>query len=303
MSSTVFVDGFFIISGFLTFNSFIHNPDVKSYALRRLKRIYPAYGIAILICFLIGMCLTELPLADFLSRGETYRYLVANLLFCNSLQPTLPGVFEHNVLPFMNAALWTMKIEVLFYITVPIVYALINGRSKRGADIILTLICIFAATYCIITNEMYLRTGSGMWNTLNHQIPGELLCFYFPVLLLLHKDHVFKNSIAYLVASLLCSVLFYYNDHLCQLLPIPLTFIIVIVAYRFTALQWIYGKTNITYEFYLLHFPILQTMIVLLPKASVPSIAILAFITTIILAKIQALLLAGSSYSRISGSS
>ena len=284
ISSTVFVDGFFIISGYLTFNSFIRKPDIKLYVRKRVKRIYPAYGVAILICFIIGICLTELPLAEFFTRSETSRYLAVNLLFCNSLQPTLPGVFEHNALPFMNAALWTMKIEVLFYITVPLVYALINGRSKRSIDIILLSICILAATYCVFTNEMYLYSGNEIWNTLNHQLPGKLLCFYFPVLLLMHREHIFRYGKTYLSASLVCFILFYYNRHFSQLLPVPLSFIIVIVAYRIPLLTWIYGKPDISYEFYLLHFPILQTVICLMSAAPIYHIAGYAFIATLLLA-------------------
>lgn len=46
---------------------------------------------------------------------EVFKYVAANLVFLNFTHPNLPGLFESNSLQAINGALWTLKIEVMFY--------------------------------------------------------------------------------------------------------------------------------------------------------------------------------------------
>lgn len=70
------VKGFFIISGFLVMFSYLRTPDIKIYFRKRIQRIMPAYSLAILICVLIGACITTLSFQEFFSSPELYSYLV-----------------------------------------------------------------------------------------------------------------------------------------------------------------------------------------------------------------------------------
>ncbi len=47
------VDAFFVISGFLITDSFVKNPDVRSYLLKRVARIFPAFIMATLLCLFV----------------------------------------------------------------------------------------------------------------------------------------------------------------------------------------------------------------------------------------------------------
>ena len=49
--STVFVWGFFVISGLLTFNSYIKTPDLRLFVGKRIRRILPAYLTFVLMVF------------------------------------------------------------------------------------------------------------------------------------------------------------------------------------------------------------------------------------------------------------
>ena len=121
VTGTTRVKAFFIMSGFLVFYSYIRREDLKDYIEKRIRRILPAYLIVIIFCFLLGSFITTIGTKDFFTSKETYKYLIANFSFLNFIQPTLPGVFEHNPIQAVNGSLWTMKVEVMFYISVPII--------------------------------------------------------------------------------------------------------------------------------------------------------------------------------------
>ena len=144
MTSGDAVSGFFVLSGFLVFRSFQRQPDWRHYARRRLCRVVPPYLFIILLCVVAGAFLTEWPTADYLTSGQTYRYLLANVFFLNFLEPSLPGVFSHNALTAVNGALWTMKVELLLYATVPLVAACL--RRWRPA-VVLTAIFLLSFLY------------------------------------------------------------------------------------------------------------------------------------------------------------
>ncbi|WP_284361230.1 acyltransferase family protein, partial [Candidatus Phycosocius spiralis] len=48
------VKGFFSISGFLVTQSYLNSTTKLDFARKRIRRIYPAYVIAILLCLMIG---------------------------------------------------------------------------------------------------------------------------------------------------------------------------------------------------------------------------------------------------------
>lgn len=277
----IFVNGFFIISGFLTFNSFVKNPDIKTFALKRIRRILPAYFIAVVLGFFIGMALTSLDFSDFISRAETWKYLGANMLFLNHFQPTLPGVFENNAMPFINSSLWTMKIEIAFYISVPVVYALMR---KFGKNKVLVMIVLFSVLYSIVTKELYEHTHKEIYNILNHQIPGELSFFYAPVLMLLNLEKVermYKWLVPFSVVLFLVSFPLYKMYYIS---PLYLTVLIIFFAYKAEPYIKAYRWRDISYEFYLLRFPVLQIVVYAGFTNSLLLIAIVALTVTILAA-------------------
>ena len=134
------VKAFFIISGFLVFYSYIKREDLKDYIEKRIRRILPPYFLVVISCVLLGFFITSLSKQDYVTSKETYKYLISNFSFLNFIQPTLPGVFESNPMPAVNGSLWTMKVEVMFYVSVPIKKGSIICKNilNTGLDIICT---------------------------------------------------------------------------------------------------------------------------------------------------------------------
>lgn len=93
--------------------------DNKRYFLKRALRIYPAYFCIVLICAVMGVFFSAYSWREYWSLS-LLKYIAANLVFLNFLQPNLPGLFESNAIQAVNGALWTLKIEVMFYLFVPL---------------------------------------------------------------------------------------------------------------------------------------------------------------------------------------
>ena len=254
----IFVNGFFIISGFLIFNSYIHNNDLKLYAQKRIKRIYPPYFITILFCVILGLTITSLDYKIYIFSPLTWKYITSNLLFLNFVQPNLPGVFENNELPYIDASLWTLKVEILFYVTVPIVYYLF--RYIKVNTIILG-ISLFSIIYYIITNILFYVTNNTIFYSLSHQIFGMLSYFYIPVFILFNQQKFKKYYKLLLIISIIIFVLSYtVSPILAYFEPITLSIIVLSIALYFKKLSFSYKWKDISYEIFLLHFPIIQTL-------------------------------------------
>lgn len=125
------VRGFFVISGYLIFQSLRRSRSVKDYFWKRALRLYP--GLAVVLALTVLLC--SLPyegdrLSYFTARG-TWAYFLNNLSLVR-LQYGIKGVFEGN--PFrgvINGSLWTIPYEVAMYCVVSLLFRVRAGRASR----------------------------------------------------------------------------------------------------------------------------------------------------------------------------
>ncbi|ARP83209.1 hypothetical protein CAL12_21905 [Bordetella genomosp. 8] len=168
LDSDFAVKAFFVASGFLVMRSYQSSRSLRDFAAKRVRRIYPAYACAILLCLAIGACMTELAPAEFWRSPATWTYLAANAFFLNFLQPTLPGVFAANPMPAMDGALWTLKIELALYFCVPVICWLFRRFRALPVALVLTAASI-AWVYVFLS-----LVGSPV---IARQFPGQLSFF------------------------------------------------------------------------------------------------------------------------------
>ncbi|WP_189612673.1 acyltransferase family protein [Pigmentiphaga litoralis] len=174
ISGAFAVNAFFVISGFLICMSCERASSIFDYAIKRLRRVYPAYLVAIIFTFLIGVLFTKLELHKFFTSSETYRYLAYNLIFLNFKQVSLPGVFSDHVDVGMNGSLWTLKIEIMFYALVP--FLLIACR-RLGTTRVLLIGYVLSVTYRVGFLYLFDATGDEVYSRFGKQLPGQL-CFF-----------------------------------------------------------------------------------------------------------------------------
>ena len=253
LSSPYRIAAFFILSGLLIFRSYERSSSLRRYAVKRVQRIYPAYAFVVLTCAFALTAVTTVPLHDYFS-GDWVRYVAANLAFLGFLQPTLPGVFEDNARPEVNGALWTLKIEVMFYAIVP-VFVWMFARVGR--------LRVIAATYVASLAYVGILTwasspASGLYAALSRQLPGQLaylmagalFYYYFPVV----ERHL-RAIVTASVAALMLNAWI----PLAAIEPLALAGVVVALA-LFTPPVRTAASGNLSYMLFIVHFPIAQVL-------------------------------------------
>lgn len=243
------VQGFFVLSGFLVYASLDRSASISLYAEKRFRRLYPAYAVVVIVCAAAGYALSADARANPLAVGE---YLGWNLVFANFMAPELPGVFATNPMTEINGALWTLKIEVMFYLVLPVLAWLLRlfGPARW-----LLMLAIYAGA------EAWRHVLADMGQVeLSRQLPGQMSFFITGMALYrlslsgirLHLAGL--AGAALLTASLLIEVLE-------PLRALGLGLLAIWIAAGWPRLPDAARFGDLSYGVYIVHFPIIQTVI------------------------------------------
>jgi peptidoglycan/LPS O-acetylase OafA/YrhL len=247
------VDAFFAISGCLIVASWDRTRSTGEYFARRARRILPAYWLALVFCLVLGAVMTTLPEQSYWHSAETWKYLGTNLLFLNFLHPGLPGVFQTNPrVAAMDGALWTIKLEVMFYLLVPVLVWFV--RRWKPLPVLCVVFVLSVAYRDFFAHRGHLALAS--------QLPGQLCFFMVGALVYYHYSWFEANKVkVWLVALPLLVLAFVTNWYVMDALAIPL--FTLAVAFLLPAYRGITAHGDFSYGTYVLHFPIVQTVIAL----------------------------------------
>lgn len=260
------VRGFFVISGMLIYRSYTRSSSLKSYLEKRVRRIYPAYFVTIVIAALALCLLSTVPLPQYFGFGF-WKYLLANLLFLNFLAPSLPGVFAANSISAVNGALWTLKIEVVFYLFVPILHYLCNRFGTKmtvGTIFVLSSIWKYGFEWLASTHTSHgiytLDSSRNIYAQLAVQFPAQLVYFTAGVLLLLYFDKLKLHfGIILFITAALYLVDHFFTGELLDVVWISGE-VFLVGFWRYFGNFSKYG--DFSYGVYIVHWPILQVLIV-----------------------------------------
>lgn len=133
---------FFVISGFLISKSYERSSSLRSYARNRFLRIYPALWVSFAASLaLLGV--VGLLGAAFVATPQFAAWVVAQLTFAQVYSPAHLRQFGIGTL---NGSLWTIPVELGFYVAVPIVYLALRRLSRLAGDLLLAGVALASYT-------------------------------------------------------------------------------------------------------------------------------------------------------------
>lgn len=142
MLSHIGVSGFFVVSGYLVFQSLCRSLSVREYFIKRVRRIFPALFVMLCITLLV------LPIVydnnvPYLKNMEVWTYIPRNLFLANQYHIT--GIFENNPYPrAINGSLWTIRYEIVMYILLATLFII---RHKR---LYIMILSVSVWVFCVI---------------------------------------------------------------------------------------------------------------------------------------------------------
>jgi peptidoglycan/LPS O-acetylase OafA/YrhL len=110
--SYIGVKGFFVISGYLIFQSLIRSRSLMEYLTKRALRIFPGLVVAVFLTLVATYFVYPKKDIPYFLDPAIYSYFRDNiLLFISHFD--IPGVFENMKSTALNGSLWTIKFEFL----------------------------------------------------------------------------------------------------------------------------------------------------------------------------------------------
>ncbi len=126
---------FFVISGFLISASLDRNPDLRSYAINRFLRIYPALLASTLVTLLLMVFFGARIWQAIGSSGDSATFVVSKWLAAQFTVAQFYNPFplkSNYGVGHLNGSLWTIPVELQFYLVLPILaVALWRGMPAR----------------------------------------------------------------------------------------------------------------------------------------------------------------------------
>jgi peptidoglycan/LPS O-acetylase OafA/YrhL len=265
------VNLFFVLSGFCLAlqqwrrgGKILNGRALRTYARNRVARIVPAYWGAIIVSAAVVVWLTGVAFR------QIARTLVLHLLFLHGFDP-------HSFLT-LNGALWSMAIEVQFYVFFPV---LLRLYEKHGGLRFLALVGGVTVGYRLLVALLPLPSqpigGIELGSLLLYQMPGRVLEFALGMWLAdlyLHEPNQWKAVFAWAWIPILPCALWcrsagpaFLADPMLGVLYCAITgFAVICLGGRTGGIASFveqraaaFGRAS--YSFFLIHLPILEILV------------------------------------------
>ncbi len=281
---------FFFISGFLISKSFEVNSRLSEFATNRLLRIYPAlfacfFGSLISVLAIGYLSTVSVPPAQFVA------WIVSQLTILQFWNPEFMRGYGTGVL---NGSLWTITVELQFYVLVPCLYFVLGrlGRERaamRWGFVSLVVIASLSAFTLISDGDEgdFLKKLLGVtfmpwfWMFLG----GVLAQRCFSTIYLAVAGRAWVFIAIYLGLAYLGNAYFGWRtgNHMHPALFVSLSLAVLSTAYTLPRLaNRILHRNDISYGVYIWHMPVVNALLYLGIANTVASFGIMLAATVTI---------------------
>jgi peptidoglycan/LPS O-acetylase OafA/YrhL len=283
------VRGFFIISGFLIFQSLSRSQTLKQFYWKRFLRLIPALAVVLFITPLLAYFVYQQAGTPYFLNKSAWFYFPLNLLIYKDYF-SIDGVFENNPYPSkINGSLWTIRYEVTLYILLSVLF-FIKHKPKKCIGVLgaLYLILIALAFFYMEPLEKFklILRGNYMVDLGIYFISGALLAS-------LNFEKITHKNELWIITFLLTitSLVFHFFD-LTKYVFLPI--IILLFGLKSTSVINQIGSSigDLSYGIYIYGFPVQQTLVhffelnhLSLMALSIPITFLLAFLSWHIIEK------------------
>jgi peptidoglycan/LPS O-acetylase OafA/YrhL len=135
---------FFLISGLLISRSYERCGSVRDYYRNRCLRIFPALWVCLVAS--IGLVVLDIHTGavDTISSGDWITWWAAQMSLFQQYSPH----FLHGLR--LNGSLWTIPVELEFYLLLPVLYGLFRLRERRGQWLLLGVLAASVAIHWVL---------------------------------------------------------------------------------------------------------------------------------------------------------
>ncbi|MGB8819338.1 MAG: acyltransferase [Rhizobiaceae bacterium] len=254
---------FFTISGLLVAASFDRRPHLLSFAAARFFRIYPGLIAATLGVFLACALLASDAGVTDLIKGSAIGYF-AKILIGLAGSGAIPGVFES--LPYagaVNVPLWTLKYEVLCYVSLAFVMAMIV-RTKLVSPTVAVGIMTTVSGVWLLQGKAYDDA-----NFFDH-VARFSFAFWVGAAAWHARSRIpLKTSILAAIAALTWASICFHLPTVPHTLMLLSGYMAVFVAqYRYGALSTFTDRNDLSYGVYIYGWPVQQLLLLAFPAIS-----------------------------------
>ena len=284
---------FFFISGFLISKSYENNSVITEYIKNRILRIYPALIVCLFLTLFSIYIVGYFDNKSF-SGLEFIAWVFGQMTFVQFYNPDFMRDFGTGV---MNGSLWTISVELQFYIIMPILYglfSLVNGKnSNRNLFFLIIIFLLFHIIKFLYQHEyadhlLYklfsLSFLPWIWMFLVGIIFQKNFIFFYHLL----SGKIFYILLLYLLIAYSFTNYLGFNvwDEKIGMNPFLFLFLVAVIfsfAYSFIGLSnMLLRKNDISYGVYIYHIPIINLLIYYGYFGGVS--VFIAFITTLLFA-------------------
>lgn len=170
----IFVDLLILLSAVCNFYPYARSialnepwPDTKTFYKKRFMRIVPSYLLAVMIMFIMAVAENK-----YFNTGLMIKDIVAHLLF---IKPFFKDLMMYSPI---NAVLWTVQVEMLYYILMPWLALLFKKRPYVMSIGMMLITCISVRVFFLFFRDNTFFNNN-MFTYAAHYGCGMLVCMIY----------------------------------------------------------------------------------------------------------------------------